>query len=225
MKEGLTHSAITVLQDDAADGDQNMARDAALAGHLPIVRIYEWSQPWVTLGRFQDVETSLLPGCPVRWTRRPTGGKAVLHGHDLTVAVFMPAAPGEMSVKRAYRKLIQPIVAALKGLGVRAALGEQTSFITKGLRTADCFRHVSPNDVVDPATGRKLVGCALRIDSAGVLAQCSIPLGAPLVSPAIVFREPHRVGGIPEGLTNASALRVALEKAFRASLSGPVRVE
>jgi lipoate-protein ligase A len=216
---------ISVIQDGAADGDQNMALDSALAGDQPIVRIYEWSEPWVTLGRFQDPQSSLLPGCPVRWTLRPTGGKAVLHGHDLTVAVFLPAAPGELSVKRAYRTLIQPIVTALARVGVRAALGEETAFITRGLRTADCFRHVSPNDVVDPATGRKLVGCALRIDSTGVLAQCSIPLRAPLVPPERVFHEPHRVGGIPEGLTTVAALRDALGKAFRASLGGAVRVE
>lgn len=225
MTEGLASSPVSVIQDGAADGDQNMARDAALAGQRRIVRIYEWSEPWVTLGRFQEPETSLLPGCPARWTRRPTGGKAVLHGHDLTVAIFLPAAPGELSVKRAYRLLIHPIVHALKHVGVRAALGEETTFITRGLRTADCFRHVSPNDIVDPATGRKLVGCALRIDSTGVLAQCSIPLGAPLVSPATVFRKPHRVGGIPEGLVSASTLRAALEEAFRSSLSGPICVE
>ncbi len=217
--------SVLVLQDGAESGEVNMARDIALAGQRPVVRVYEWSVPWVTLGRYQDPEASLLPGCAVPWTRRPTGGKAVLHGHDLTVGVFLPAAPGELSVKRAYRTLIQPIVTALRQVGVRAALGEQTAFITRGLRTADCFRHVSPNDVVDPATGRKLVGCALRIDSAGVLAQCSIPVRAPLVPPEQVFREPHRVGGIPEDVADVPALRHALEEAFCASLGGAVRVE
>lgn len=217
--------SVLVLQHGAADGEENMALDRSLAGGRPVVRVYEWSLPWVTLGRYQDPESSLLPGCAVAWTRRPTGGKAVLHGHDLTVAVFLPAAPGELSVKRAYRRLIQPIVSALQQVGVRAALGEQTAFITRGLRTADCFRHVSPNDVVDPATGRKLVGCALRIDSTGVLAQCSIPVRAPLVPPEQVFREPHRVGGIPEDVADVPALRDALEAAFRAALGGAVRVE
>jgi len=217
--------SIRLLQDTAADGDENMTRDRNLVGDLPVVRVYEWSAPWVTLGRYQDPETSLLPGCGVPWTRRPTGGKAVLHGHDLTVAVFLPAAPGELTVKRAYRLLIHPIVSALRQVGVGAALGEQTTFITRGLRTADCFRHVSPNDVVDPVTGRKLVGCALRLDSQGVLAQCSIPMGVPLVPPEQVFREPHRVGGIPEGATDRPTLRQALGEAFRASLGGAVRVQ
>lgn len=209
---------VIILHDGAEDGETNMAKDAALAGSHPVVRIYEWSSPWVTLGRYQDAETSLLPGCTVPWTRRPTGGKAVLHGHDLTVSVFLPVVPGEMTVKRAYRRVIHPIVAALRAVGVRAALGEQTSFLTRGLRTADCFRHVSPNDVVDPATGRKLAGCALRLDSAGVLAQCSIPIREPLVAPEEVFSEPHRVGGIPVGTTDASTLRRALEDEFRTLL-------
>lgn len=210
--------SVLILQHGAADGEHNMALDRSLVGERVAVRVYEWSRPWVTLGRYQDAESSLLPGCGVPWTRRPTGGKAVLHGHDLTVAVFLPAVPGELSVKRAYRVVIQPIVAALQQVGVRAALGEQTAFITRGLRTADCFRHVSPNDVVDPVTGRKLVGCALRLDSAGVLAQCSIPMRTPLVPPEQVFSEPHRVGGVPEGVTDVATLRAALAAEFRARL-------
>jgi len=206
----------SILRHGPSDGPTNMARDLQLEGQSPVVRIYTWSEPWVTLGRFQQPDSALQPGCRVPWVKRPTGGKAVLHGHDLTLGIFVPAEPGRLSVKAAYRLLISPIVEALNAVGIRAALGENTPFLTRSLRTADCFRHISPNDVVDPATGRKLVGCALRIGPKGVLAQCSIPLSPPLVDPRSVFAEPHEFRSLPGGVT-PSQLAEAVEAAFRSA--------
>ncbi|RMG23626.1 MAG: hypothetical protein D6724_07850 [Armatimonadetes bacterium] len=203
-----------------ADGPTNMAKDLDLEGGRPAVRIYTWAEPWVTLGRFQQADAALKPGCRVPWVKRPTGGKAVLHGHDLTLGIFVPAEPGRLSVKSAYRLLISPIVEGLNRAGIRAALGENTAFLTRALRTADCFRHISPNDVVDPATGRKLVGCALRIGPNGVLAQCSIPIAPPLVDPGEVFTEPHEFRPLPRNLSPAD-LADALEAAF-AGRSAPL---
>jgi hypothetical protein len=111
-----------------------------------------------------------------------------LHGHDLTVTL---ACPHEgMGVKQVYRMLIRPLVEGMRLAGQPAALAEETCFVGSGA-TSDCFRHASANDVVDPGTGRKLIGCALKVTRSAALAQCSIPLGLPLIDPANVYRDPH----------------------------------
>lgn len=163
-------------------------------------RVYSWDGPWVSLGYWQRPERDLLPSCPVKWVMRPTGGKAVLHGHDVTVGLAWPLAalsrPGEdpvvlsRALKRVYRRVVAPLVSALRACGVPAALAEQTPFVGQTGRTADCFAHIAPNDVVDERTGLKVCGCALRLTQQAVLAQASIPNGAPLVDPVAVFERP-----------------------------------
>lgn len=175
--------------------------DAAEGGHLAC-RAYSWDGPWVSLGHQQVGERDLLDPFLVPWVKRPTGGKAVLHGHDATVGMAVPlrllsqlvetdAATLARSVKRVYRALVEPLVLALRDCGLPAELAENTRFSGRGSPSADCFAHVSPNDVVHEATGQKVCGCALRLTSSAVLMQASIPNGAPLVDPQKLFAVPQ----------------------------------
>lgn len=190
----LRDIAEIVVDDGAHLGDENMARDRALFelaenGQIG-ARVYEWIGPWVSLGVSQDPSKTLLPGCSVPTTRRPTGGKAVLHGHDLTIGLSIPVSPENRSVKKSYRFVVPYLVWALNDAGIPAALGEDTPFVRAAGRVADCFAHVAPNDIVDPATGRKVCGCALKLGRGSVLVQASIPIKTPLVDPHDVFPEP-----------------------------------
>lgn len=158
-------------------------------------RLYTWDSAWVTLGKFQRAETALLPTCPIGHTIRPTGGKAVLHGHDLTVTLAIPLpmiglAEGSRELKRAYRAVTEPLITGLNGGGISAALAEETKFVRSRGKVADCFAHISPNDIVDPRTGQKVCGCALQMSQKAILVQSSIPLGPPLVDPRVVYDEP-----------------------------------
>lgn len=196
---------LALVSDGCHDGPTNMARDRALieslAEHEAAGRVYGWSGPWVSLGMFQRDEREILAGCSVPTVRRPTGGKAVLHGHDVTLGLAarldallpdVPAGIRDRAVKRTYRALTAPLVAALRECGLDAALAEETPFVRGGERTGDCFAHVSPNDIVDSRTGAKVCGCALSLADGSVLVQASIPCGEPLVDPATVFPRPHR---------------------------------
>lgn len=192
-----------------------MGRDEELLafaeGGQPGLRVYSWDGPWVSLGRFQQPRRALLRPDEALWVMRPTGGKAVLHGHDLTVGLALPLAflglPDSRKVAPVYRAIIGPIVRAMRSLGAEAALGEETNLLTGILPTSDCFAHISPNDIVHPGTGQKLVGCALRIRDRAVLVQASIPAGPPLVDPGAMFDSPHLAawtpGLDPEGLHQA----------------------
>ncbi len=183
------------VQDDGLHaGDENMARDrqlfeAAESG-MPRGRVYEWIGPWVSLGISQDPARTVLPNCSIPMTRRPTGGKAVLHGHDLTVGLAIPLEPRLRTVKSSYRFVVPFLVEALNEVRIPAALGEDTPFVRKLGQVMDCFAHVSPNDIVDPTTGRKVCGCALKLGRQSVLVQASIPVYLPQVDPATVFADP-----------------------------------
>jgi len=79
-----------------------MERDVALLddvahGASPVLRFYRWHTPALSLGRFQpedDVDPDACADLGVDVVRRPTGGKAILHGSDLTYAVAMRRPPG-----------------------------------------------------------------------------------------------------------------------------------
>jgi len=126
------------------DGHENMRRDASLLdaaekeGRLGW-RVYGWAGPWVSLGMLQDPTRDLLDPDLIPWVMRPTGGKAVLHGHDITVGMAVPLAlisertrESEerlaRSVKTVYRWIIAPIVEALRECGLPASLAENTRF-------------------------------------------------------------------------------------------------
>lgn len=199
------------------DGRENMSRDAALlsAGRLSC-RVYGWNGPWVTLGRFQKPDADLLPHCPVPFVMRPTGGKAVLHGHDVTVGLAMPLLAGETrNLRQAYRRAIAPLVAALRDCGMPAVLAGDLG-LDERTRSADCFAGAAPNDVVHEILRVKVCGCALRFTRGALLLQASIPAGWPLVDPALVFAHPH----VPfVGAWDAEAFAAKLDEALFRQLS------
>lgn len=176
-------------------GPENMARDVALLQGARIdgwaARVYAWQGAWVSLGAFQTEQTALKAGSEVCWVRRPTGGRAVLHGHDVTLgfaASFGCLQVGSRELRRAYRAMVEPLVRALQACGIPAELGERTEFLdrSRGLG-ADCFAHVAALDVVHPKLGYKTCGCALRLYEDCALIQCSIPVAEPLVDARTLF--------------------------------------
>jgi lipoate-protein ligase A len=166
-----------ILVDDldrSLDGTGQMAADLTLldattADGTPRVRLYRWRPPALSLGRFQpdtDVDVDACSRLGVEVVRRPTGGRAVLHGGDLTYAVALPARG---SVDATYGYLAGALCAGLARLGV----------------TAGVARHDGPGGAVCMATqqgadlrvgDRKVCGSAQVQRGAGVLQHGSIPL-------------------------------------------------
>ena len=148
---------------------------------ISLIRIYNWMQPWVTLGRFQDPESALI-GANVPYSIRPTGGSAVLHGHDITVSIALPLAVLNLgrtrSVREAYRAVTKPILLSLRSCGVSATLAEDAGIIESN-RIADCFASKSRNDIISLESGSKICGCAQVLDRQGYLLQASIPYKEP----------------------------------------------
>jgi hypothetical protein len=89
-----------------------MAGDVALLeafqrGEIPpTLRVYQWASPALTYGVNQQLPPRLVDACNalgIPMLRRPTGGKAVLHGHDLTVGLvfrYVALTPSPSSTGR-----------------------------------------------------------------------------------------------------------------------------
>lgn len=178
-------------------GRENMELDSRLPSEGPgSFRVYGWSSVAVTLGFSQLCEVTLASPLPegVEVVRRPTGGRAVLHGHDVTIGVCVSLnrlglPDGSRSLRIAYRQIVAPIIGALNDVGIPAALGEDTRFARLVGGSPDCFAHVSANDVVHADSGAKLCGCALRMSERDVLLQASIPVRRPDIHPQDILRQ------------------------------------
>ena len=102
--------------------------DEVAAGAEPRLRLYGWCPPALSLGRFQpdaDVDVDACRARGVEVVRRPTGGRALLHGADLTYAVALRRPAGAAGhVDALYRTIASGLVAGLGRLGVEAHVGE-----------------------------------------------------------------------------------------------------
>jgi lipoate-protein ligase A len=124
-----------LLDDVGVDrsGAEQMALDLALLdavadGAPPVLRLSTWRAPTLSLGRFQpgaDVDHARCARLGVEVVRRPTGGRALLHGADVTYAAVLPRPAGDAGgVDALYRTLAGALIAGLARLGVEAAVGE-----------------------------------------------------------------------------------------------------
>lgn len=101
-------AAWRIINSPAADGATNMAIDEAILEAVrqgqspPTLRLYSWQPACLSIGRFQraarSADLDALATLGYGFVRRPTGGRAVLHDHELTYAVV--AATSELACAR-----------------------------------------------------------------------------------------------------------------------------
>ena len=155
--------------------DEAMRRRAAVTGEV-LVRTYTWAAPSLSLGRNQrtrglyDAPRCAAAGVPV--VRRPTGGRALLHGREITYCVAAPDAAAP-TLRGGYEAINGWLLDALHRLGVAAERAVPTAAeLPPG--TAPCFEHPSAGELV--VGGRKLVGSAQHRDAGAFLQHGSILL-------------------------------------------------
>jgi lipoate-protein ligase A len=141
--------------------------DEVAAGAPPALRVYRWDPPALSLGRFQpadDVDDAACRRHGVTVVRRPTGGRALLHGADLTYAVALPRPDGVAgTVDAVYRRLAAGLLAGLARLGVTAAVARHD-----GPAGPVCFASQQGADL--RVGDRKLCGSA-QVNRGGVVLQ------------------------------------------------------
>ena len=123
------------------------------------LRFYAWQPHCLSLGRLQkSLPPAALEGeVGVDVVRRPTGGRAVWHAHEITYALAMPldGLPADArSVSGAYRWLSDGFCAGLRALGLPVEMAAQ------GVRTQgpNCFAASASCDFL--VEGKKLIGAA-----------------------------------------------------------------
>ncbi|PUB11216.1 biotin/lipoate A/B protein ligase family protein [Paenisporosarcina sp. OV554] len=152
----------------------NMALDEALLdwhseGLLPpIVRFYGWTPATLSIGYFQQVKKEInmeeVKKHNLGFVRRPTGGRGVLHEHELTYSIIVsedyPNMP--VTVTEAYRVLSEGLLIGFQNLGLDAYFSipdtdEKKSDLKKP-RSAVCFDAPSWYELV--VEGKKVAGSA-----------------------------------------------------------------
>jgi len=146
-----------------AAGPHNMAADDALLGSAAAgaasLRFYGWREPTLSLGYFQPYRPArAYPGLGgLSWVRRPSGGAALVHHHELTYALALPAGAAWQPAGCSWLTRIHEVVrVALARKGVEALLCEREEKHGEVL----CFLHHTPGDLL---LGRhKIAGSAQR---------------------------------------------------------------
>ncbi len=167
-------------------GHENMAIDEFLyAWHVrcrrPFLRIYGWSPPSITLGRYQPSSCLDIGACRengVAVVRRITGGGAIFHDREVTYSF----ACGErdidgrpLSVSESFETMNKIIIRLYRMMGLPAQFAMESSVRRAAGRRADfCFSANENYDII--IDGRKIGGNAQRRSGGSIFQHGSIPL-------------------------------------------------
>ena len=183
-QQTLTISEWRLLIDaDGRSGAENMAVDQALLDEADrsgasALRMYRWQHACLSFGRNEaaalQYDRPRLERLGIDVVRRPTGGGAVWHEHEVTYAV---AAPIETfgSLREAYSAIHERLAAALRSLGVDASVAPARSPASPPTRPPACFAMPVGGEIL--VGGRKLVGSAQVRQRRAFLQHGSILLG------------------------------------------------
>jgi lipoyl(octanoyl) transferase len=172
------------------DGRRDMAVDEALAEACgrgespPVVRLYGFLPPTLSLGRFQRaaglLDEARLAADGIGLVRRPTGGHAVLHDLELTYAVAFSREDAEELAGSSRKRAVYEYIAAflLDGLARLGVRGTVCTAQVGDPRNPDCFGAAGEYEI-EGRSGRKLIGSAQMTTRSAVLQHGSIPIGNP----------------------------------------------
>lgn len=179
-------------------GAYNMAVDEAileqvgLGKSLPVLRLYAWDPPCLSLGYAQpvnQVDLSRLSRLGWDLVRRPTGGRSILHTDELTYAVIGPHDEPRLagSVLESYRRLAEALLLSLQQLSLPAQADPEAA--AGDTRGPVCFEVPSNYEIT--VNGKKLIGSAQARRKEGVLQHGTLPLKGDLgrILQALVFED------------------------------------
>lgn len=209
-----------LLETEPNSGAWNMAVDEALletavAEERATFRWYRWSEPTLSLGYFQNLkEIEAEP----RWAglpkvRRLTGGGAILHHHEWTYSLVIPA---KLAIVRRpedlYDVVHEAIVDCLRRCGYPATIRGKTR--SHSPEPFLCFSRSDSHDVV--LAGHKILGSAQRRRKGAILQHGSLLVRS---SPTT----PEHLGLtdlVPSGSLDQATLAMVPQRLAQAVVSG-----
>ena len=185
------------------DAAYNMALDESIAAAVregdssPTLRFYGWRQPSVSIGAFQKITDVNARHCAAHYVhvvRRPTGGRGILHGEELTYS-FSARNEGFFSqgLLDAYRKISAAFSLGLQRLGLSVEMKTRRERGSNLERSPLCFQSTSYGEIT--INGKKLIGSAQKRWGDGFLQQGSIPYTVDTTAHAAVFKNKGPASG------------------------------
>ncbi|HDM70549.1 MAG: hypothetical protein DRP30_00420 [Thermotoga sp.] len=174
----------SLILDGKMKGKLNMARDWAMFDVMdgssepsPILRIYSWIEPTVSIGLFQKkrhlqrVNFEFVSSTDIPFVKRPTGGRAVLHDLEISYSVVFPYRFFEnKSVKSTSFKIAKALRRALERIGIPSEINTANERYDETL----CYISTALNEI--KVEGKKLIANAQRKGKKVILQHGSIPL-------------------------------------------------
>ena len=158
-----------LVEPSGGSGAENMAIDLELLERADatgdaFLRLYRFDPPCLSFGRNEvttGYDRAAIERLGLDVIRRPTGGGSVWHEHELTYAVAAPITTFG-GLRAAYRTIHERLAAALRSLGIGAALAPSLHGppppSTALHPPSPCFATPVGGEVL--VAGRKLVGSA-----------------------------------------------------------------
>jgi lipoyl(octanoyl) transferase len=184
-------------------GFRNMAIDQALLDRAARqderwLRLYRWSPHCLSFGRHEPAsrryDRERAESLGLDTVRRPTGGRAVWHGEELTYAVALPAE-GLGGVREVCAEIHAVLRDGLSRLGVSAIPAGPTPALAPG--AGACFSTPIGSELM--LDGRKVVGSAQLRERGALLQHGTILLDGDQRTVALVTRgaaPPDKAGGL-----------------------------
>ncbi|MCL0042309.1 lipoate--protein ligase family protein [Thermodesulfovibrionales bacterium] len=223
-----------LIDSGLGDAAYNMAMDEAIAINVrkrkspPTLRLYGWRVLSVSIGSFQKITDINIEHCrsnniPV--VRRPTGGRGILHGDELTYS-FSSRKEGLFSggLMDTYRQIGIALKSGLEIIGVAAAIEIERKSGRDLMRSPLCIKSRSYGEI--SFSNQKLIGSAQRRWEDGFLQQGSIPYSIDSEKLTAIFRlqnaeaEKTKVGGLRKLLPGfkfeefKQSLKLSFEETF-----------
>jgi lipoate-protein ligase A len=164
----------------------NMAYDESLMDFVRdqntvFLRFFNFSPVSISLGYHQKTGDWLgkLEKKGVKWVRRRTGGRAVIHSSDCTYSIVFHRQNQYIggSIIESYAKISLAFQKAFESLGVKTAIKRRTLTIEKRRDQKMCFSSIS---LADLCWGkRKIIGSAQYRNKDVILQQGTIMLKRP----------------------------------------------
>jgi len=182
------HATWRLLITPPLDGATNMAIDEAIlytlaeGNGLPTLRFFQWEPPCLSLGynqHWQEVDEAACWSLGYSWTRRPTGGKAILHTDEVTYSLIMPQDDPRIQggIVESYRILSLGLLRGLERLDVQANQATKEDGVANsraGKGGPVCFDTPSRYEIT--WQGKKLIGSAQLRRKKIVLQHGTLPL-------------------------------------------------
>jgi len=168
-------------------GQMNMEADRyfgeVITPDLPMVRFYTWDKPTISFGCNQNPSKRIdLVSCQrdhIPVVQRPTGGRELLHGHDLCYCVAMPHAAGTtaLQAKQIFARITDVLIVGLSNMGITA----EWRNLSNRPRTmpGPCFAQTDAGEIT--VAEKKLIASAQRVFERCTIQEGSIPLIRPII--------------------------------------------